>query len=292
MDKLVKEKDDIITNSWIEFLDSVKKLEKEVYDEIIKFIKSYIEKPKGNKLSIINRILSKLINPKIFKSSVSAYMKNFDQVEEITKKIHSQVNDLDLKDFNLTIEKQLAIDDIVKGLLTKEMLDANLHSPLRKILYRYATTNISILDAENELRKFILNEDNKSGFAERYVKNLASESLSRFDGMINQRIEVEFGLDCFRIVGGLISTSSEQCILMVDEKGDLGKFAVNGKYANEDKPEIIRILKEKYKGVNKDLNVNNYYILKNHYGCLHQFLPSKLLKADKEILKQRKGTIE
>lgn len=239
-----------------------------------------------SKLSIL---LEKISKAKIYKSPVTAYMKNFDQAKEVALKMQSQIGELELKDYNLNIEKQEAIEEIISGLLSKEMIDANIQTPLRKILYRYATTGISILDAENVLRKFILNVENKAGFAESQIEVLANEALSRFDGMISDKLRIEFNFDGFYFVGGLREDSSEQCIHLIKETGDLGKFAINGKYAVEDLPEIIRILKKNYKGVDPNLNESNFSILRLHKNCHHQIIYVKLIKKEKEILRQRKG---
>jgi hypothetical protein len=238
-------------------------------------------------LSKINTTLKNIIKPSLFTSSVRDFIKNFDDLEKVSKKIIEKENDLDLSDYNLSSEKKLYIDDITKGLLNKEMLDANLQSPLRKILYRYSTTNINLKTAESEIRRFVTSEDG-AGFAERYVKTLAIESLHRFDGGINQRVATDFNLDAFRIVGSLIVSSESQCIHMIKEIGDLGRFAVNGKYPTEALPEIIAMLKKNYKGVNKDLNISNYFELRNHWGCRHQFIPTRLLERDKKELESRR----
>ncbi len=284
----IEEKIKIIENSYDAFIKEVKEIEDEVLKQILTFIKSFIEKPKGATLSTINKILKKIINPDKFRSSVRAYLKNFDDVELLSKKILSGEIGENLDDFNLNDEKKLAIEDIVRGLLNQDMLDQNLQSPLRKLLYRYATTNITLQQAETEIRNFIKGNNNL-GFAEKYVKTLAIESISRFDGSINQRIVDEFKLDAFRIVGSLIITSQPQCVEMVSQKGLLGKFKINGKFAMSDLPEIINILKsdKSYGGVHKDLNVNNYFIYRNHWFCRHIMVGTRLLKADKEALEKR-----
>ena len=111
----IEEKIKIIENSYDAFIKEVKEIEDEVLKQILTFIKSFIEKPQGATLSTINKILKKIINPAKFKSSVRAYLKNFDQVEILSKKILSGEIGENLDDFNLNDEKKLAIEDIVKA---------------------------------------------------------------------------------------------------------------------------------------------------------------------------------
>lgn len=286
---LISDKEKIITNSYNVFAEDVKRIERDIFEAIMLFLKKNLDaSPSKRYLSKVNKELSKILSTSRFVGPVRKFLKNFDTVEKLARKQLSFENGIDLKELDLAPEKLLEIDEIINGLLNKQMVDANLHQPLRKILYRYSTTNINLKQAEDELRKFIVG-DTAAGFAERYVRPLAIESLSRFDGAINQRVVTEYDLDGFRIVGSLIKTSQRQCIQMVNETGELGAFAVNGKYAMADLPKIIEKLRASYPGVYSGLNVSNFFIYRNHYGCRHQFIPTRLLEKDLAVLKARNG---
>ncbi len=286
--KEVKQKERIIHNSIEELKDKVGNIQKTIFQTIMDFLMNFAEgKPTQKQLLSINKALKKVISKDTFRSPVINYLKNFDKVEELQKKIVGKEIGEDLMMMNLIAEKKLATEEIINGLLNDKMVDANLRSPLRKIIYRYSTTNISMRQAKKELEDFILSNKSGAGFAERYVHILATESLSRFDGMINQRIMNDYGLDGFRIVGSLIKTSQPQCIQMVTGKGELGALKINGKYASSDIPVIVAKLKEHYPGVNKYISPSNYFIYRNHWGCRHTFIPTMLLKQDISELKNR-----
>jgi len=286
---LITDKIKLIDSADEKIRESADKIQESIFSKIWKFILNNRDKNfTQNNLTKINKFLNDTITKSIFRSPLKNYLKNFDDLEGISKKIFEKELGDDLSGFNLNVEKQLAIDDIIDGLLNDDMLNANLRSPLRKMLYRYSTVGTNIEDIEKELRDFILTDTTKLGFIEKYVRTLSIESLSRFDGSINQRMVKEYGLDGFRIVGSLIKTSEPQCIHMVNETGDLGVFAVNGKYAIEDLPEIISILKNRYKGVYEFLTPDNYFYYRNHWGCRHQFIPTRLLAKDRAILDERR----
>ena len=284
----ISDKEKLIQDAFDKLKSETKNIQIQIYSAIWKFIlENYGKNPTLNNLSKINKELKKILTKKTFKIPVEEYLKTFDDIELLTKRIIGGEIDIDLKDLNLSAEKKLMVEDITNGLLNEEMLQNNLHQPLRKMLYRYSTTNVSLKQIEDELSNFILSNDEGLGFAEKYVHTLAVESLSQFDGMINQRVAQAYDLDAFRIVGSLIKTSEPQCIQMVHEIGELGKYAVNGKYASKDLDKIIPKLKANYRGVHKDLNSSNYFIYRNHYGCRHTFIPTRLLDKDIAILKNR-----
>lgn len=279
---MINEKSKIISSAYDDLSKAFKGLELSLLKRILSFLKKHrTKRPTKKQLSAINTKLNQLINREVLLPSVSKYLKNFDKVEAISKKILQKGTDLDLKDFNLTDEKKLFIKEIRNGLLNNGVLRHKLRDPISNILYRYATTNISLEDVEDELRRTL------PANMERHVRTIARESLSRFDGFINQKVVTEFKLDGFSIVGSLIRTSERQCVEMVRETGKLGAFAVNGKYRISDLPEIVRILKREYPGVYKGLTAENFFIYRNHWGCRHQFIPTRLLERDKKVFEER-----
>lgn len=272
------------------FRQNANDLQVRILDVVLAFFKKN-QSLKGNMstLSKINKELKKLITPEKFKAPVKEFLRYFDKVERTTLDELAKYNDIDFSKLDLSAERQLAIEEISLGLLNDDMLEQNMRLPLKKILYRHITTGITIDKAETELKSFILTDKDSLGFAEKYVKTIAQETLLRYDGMINQKAAVEFGMDGFRFVGSNIKTTEPQCRQMTEFNGELGKLAINGKYAVEDLPEIVRILKRDFDGVNKNLDPSNYFIYRNHWGCRHQVIPTKLLKRDKEELDKRKG---
>ena len=286
---MIKEKQDIITNSYSNFDTTIRILQSDVFTKITDWLKKNIGNNDGKKtLTKLNKELKNLINSKVFEAPLINFLKDFDQVETISKKMLESENDLDLKDFDITPEKELSIDEIISGLTNDAMIEANLRLPLKKMLYRYVTTGLPYDKAEKELKDFILTDPERLGFAERYTKVLTQESLSRFDGTINQKVATEYKLDGFRFVGSNIKTTEPQCRAMTTGSGELERFEVNGKYRVEDLPEMIRIMK-KYRSTHKNLDATNFFILRWHWGCRHQAVPTRLLEKDKKEFEKRLG---
>ena len=287
---MIKEKQDIITNSYSNFNTTVNLLQSDVFNKIFGWLKANTGANSNLRtLSKLNKELKSLITAKMFQTPVKGLLKDFDQVEKISKKILESENELDLKDFNLSAEKQLTIEEISTGLLNDAMLEANLRTPLKKMLYRYVTTGMPIDKAESELRSYILTDKESLGFAERYVKVLTMESLSRFDGTINQRVATEYKLDGFRIVGSNIKTTEPQCRGLTTAIGEFAQYEVNGKYRVEDLPKIIALMKRTAKSTHKNLDPTNIFILRSHWGCRHQYIPTSLLERDKKEFEKRLG---
>ena len=150
----IRDKENIITNSYDAFAEQVAKIEQEILAGVIYFIqKNANSTPSQKTLAAVNKAIKKIVTTERFKDPVLRYLKNFNQVEAISKKILASENNLDLKDFDLTPEKQLIVENITRGLLDDSLLDQNIRQPLKRIMYKYATTGIKLQQAEAEIKQ-------------------------------------------------------------------------------------------------------------------------------------------
>jgi hypothetical protein len=85
-------------------------LQSDVFTKITDWLKKNIGNTDGKKtLTKLNKELKNLINSKVFEAPLKNFLKDFDQVETISKKMLESENDLDLKDFDITPEKELPL---------------------------------------------------------------------------------------------------------------------------------------------------------------------------------------
>lgn len=245
----------------------------------LNIIDGKIDRNTNKKLLLaLSKSLKARINKSTLKSGVSKLLKNFDDVEKYTKDILENENNFDLKDYDLSLEKKEAINEITSTLLNNDVLNANVIQPLRKIAFRHITTGISFKDAQKEFEKELEGKP-----LSRYARIITSEAIMRYDGMINQKIADDFNLDAFRIVGSLIKTSQPVCIHMINESGPFSGMAINGKYPMRELPAILRVVNS-YKGAVSGTNESNYFINRNHWGCRHTFIPTRFTAKDLEGL--------
>lgn len=283
VEELSQQKRTVIDNGYSVFDDDIQAIQRNILKEVLRLMNRFaqksgkiVAKDLSNKKTalLLKKLLSKFLNKETLKSQTSKFLKNFDDVEMITKKMLEKENKLDLSDFDLSTEKKMAIEKIAKSLLNDDMIEVNLLDPLQEIMYRQVTIGIGVKEAEAEFRNFIIGDEKNRGFASRYVKTIVRESLFRYDGMINQKAAIEFDLDSFRIVGPLRANSHISCIEMVRETGVLGAFAKDGKYKREDVPKMLKVM-EKRPGFVKGTNASNYYMNRNHWGCYHEMIPTR-----------------
>lgn len=282
---LVRLKQDIYEKAFASFDGTTASLEAAIFENLFKIynlvsIRDGIIEKDPSKVGIASKEIIKILSGNKFSSQVSKYFKNFDDVEAIQKKILEASNpDLNLKDYDLGNAKKELTDEIVKGVLSKKAIEANMVAPIKKLVFKHLTTGVKYSDAIDELKAFILKNEDKRGFLGQYITTLVREPLMRYDGAINQKVADEFKLDGFRIVGSLIKTSLPVCNEMIKGSGRFKSLYKNGKYRIEDIPKIIDLIKND-KGFVPGTNKSNYFINRNHWGCRHTFIPTRLLAKD------------
>jgi len=290
LEDLIRKKLTILDTSHVVFYKAVKDIEENLLKKVIAYLKRFTtksgkldRKSRSNKNLLIefNKQIKRILFGSKLKKETGKFLKNFDEIENISLDILKGVNGIDIKKLKLSTEKKLAVEAITDGLLKGTSLNREIGKPIRKILYRHVTRGTSISVAEKELKAFIAGSNGKLGKVSGYVRQIATDTLNRYDGTINQKASDEFDMDGFRFIGSLIETSRTNCIQMVDGTGSLGKFKKNGKYRKKDIKKIIAIAKNR-PGWKAGTNESNYFINRNGYSCRHTIIPTILLSKDKD----------
>jgi len=136
---------------------------------------------------------------------VVQYLKSFDQVLNLNGQLFAGTADMGLNNI-----RNAAVRFTAEKLLDSG-INSNFYKPIQDIIYKYAATGGSVQQAQQELSVFVLGDQEKLGTLQRYVGQVARDSISQYDGAINQKISKELGLNGVMYVGSLITDSRAQC---------------------------------------------------------------------------------
>lgn len=270
----------ILDKSDDEFLSEIKKSQVSIFAAVKKVLAKFSVKngnlDKGDAtnrqllLKVKNDIIGSL-KKSTYPNKVRKYLSDFDKVTDLNKKVMGSVMTKRLAD-SITQEQKDTVRQITLALLSEDAIEANLATPIRKIMYRHITSGISVKQAEAELRTHIQG-DERAGAFERYVRTYAREALSRYDGTITQMVVNDTEAPYFRIVGSLIKNSHVNCVEMVNGTGVLGSYTLGrGVYPSDKLDEMLAVMGNR-SGFVQGTNETNYFVNKNHWGCRHKFLP-------------------
>jgi hypothetical protein len=214
-----------------------------------------------------------------FTSGADELVRNLDEIQDFTQEIYRGVNNVEFDPIFATLsrEKQIGVDRVIQTLLSHTNLNRDIGLPLRRILFQKITSGSTLSEARSFLHTWIAGDPQNRGWIRKHVNQITHDAFTRWQGLINQTVIDEFGMDGYRIVGSLIKTSRQICIDMVEEINLLGSFATNGIYRVEDVPKIIDIA-QNMSGWDMSTTPENYFINTNGYNCRHPFIGTFIIE--------------
>lgn len=174
--------------------------------------------PQLNELE--NRIRQELLKTD-YKDKVQSYLNSFNKVtaENIRTQAKNGINAEGLLSEIQKTSKQLTVNA-----LTGSGMDNAFIKPVNSIIYNHIVSGSTIAEAEIGLRELILGTENLEGRLQRYVGQVARDALSQYDGLIQSKLQKEFGLDGISYEGSLIVDSRPQCKRWIEEFGGILRY--------------------------------------------------------------------
>lgn len=290
MNKILKE----ISKALSKFDKSIPKLQSKLYKEMIIEIKRL--DLKGDKisvtvknLSILTSIKNKLnrliLNPE-YKAEIKEFAKAFNSVYnlqfEYWKSLESTFKPKPL----LKAIRNQAIQDTVQS-LTTQGISGNVSDAIINILRTNITSGGSYNDLAEQLRQSLTNTPESKGILDRYVKTVASDSISQFSRQYTQIVSNDLGYQFYRYMNSDIDTTRCWC----DAMTDLDYFHVS------ELPNLIKGKGLKCDGENVKIyertglpygmiagtNADNVFIRAGGWNCRHSIQPVSLLQVPKPV---------
>lgn len=262
----MKTREQLIEEAERILLGDVNKSQKQVLEALTKLLTEFDRQ--GGKIQfnaettrLINQASKRIyeaLNKSGYDSRVKQYLKDFDKIKEASIAEQKIVNRITVSPRNLTNIQRSAIQQTTNILLGNG-LDANMVQPVKDILLRSATSGMTIAQAELQLRETVLGNEERLGKLERYVTQMARDSISQYDGMMQQRIATEYELDGISYEGSIIRDSREQCI----------RWAGMGEIAVVDLENEIEWAYSNGSGMIPGTTKENFCINRGGFNCRH-----------------------
>lgn len=195
-----------------------------------------------------------------YKTNVTGYLRNFEQISKNNALFHSTVNQLSNVDTTITPLQNLAVRNTLSALLGSGM-DVNFTDIITQNLQGYITQGANITEVEKSLRNFIKGDAERLGKLERYVKQISGDAIRQYDGQIQGAIQAEYKLNAVSYEGSLIKDSRKQCVRWVKEK--------KGIILVKDLQKEIEWAFKNGSGMIEGTIAANFYENRGGYGCRH-----------------------
>jgi hypothetical protein len=212
----------------------------------------------------MNREIAAAVAKSSLDSEISKFLVNFDQIGENVKAMHQQLSDVTVPNRIINQQKQLAIDSTVYSLKTANV-DMRFIDPIKRVLFQRVTTGASLIETERELRRLIQGGDGNKGMMERWVGQIARDSINQYEGTIHTAVKNEFGFTAIRYVNSLVEDSRAQC----------QRWVGMGRIEEKDLPAEIQWAYNNGSGMIPATFTDNFLINRGGYNCRHRAIPVK-----------------
>jgi hypothetical protein len=262
-------------------------LDKKIYARILKFISQNSNYGKVSidkkELAILDDIILKEIRDSGYNVEINNYFKLFNELENAISKEQSEINNIKaskIKElWNDSAQKQFIIEKTVYDLGVNGIKDVFVKS-ISEVIRDANFFNLDLESAENKLRKLLVEDK----YTERYVRQTTLDTLSQYDGAINNEVRVVYDLQIMKYITNTIETSRPICVHIHDILGGsitekqlketLDIYCPNG---NPSKSEITYKVHtgeektaKKGSGMIDGTIFENFTQLKGGYGCRHR----------------------
>lgn len=262
--------------------DAIKRSEKEVYKEIMKIFENVNitnGKLSSNKkteefLLSLDKKIKAVLKKNGYNESVSKYFVNFDKIAENVKQIQSKINQINLTASQIDPFKRIEIGNALDNLLGSGV-SKSFVQPIRQGLYRNIMFGGTISDAEKIVREFVISKKNSDSTLLRYVKQVSRDSISQFDGGLQQLIATDLDLNAVRYVGSIVTDSRAQCRKWVDQS----VIKLNFEFEKEIQRAIDGNLfydGKRSSGMIKSTTLATFLSNRGGYNCRHRGIVTKL----------------
>lgn len=155
----------------------------------------------------------------------------------------------------------------ILGLLDEGAMDANLMTPLREVLNNSVTTQQTFKEAVKQVEDFMVSGDEHLGRLRNYASTFTMDAFNNADRRYTNVLAVDFDVQWFMYIGGLIRDSREFC---VDRAGQVfHTLEIESWGAGKN----VGAAGNPWQGRNPNTNTSSIFILLGGYNCLHSLLP-------------------
>ena len=295
-DKIITELEDLIEANITAFNESMPAVQKQAYKEVLNLMSDLDKYSDGTvKASVKNvKLIAKIkqrLQEVIIDGSYNKRLKKLlETYDEITK-LQNQYFSATVSQFTVPavlaeLQKQ-AIDITIES-LGEQGMNVNVINPVRDILNKNITTGGKVADMTEEVRAYLLGDQETEGRLAKYAKQITTDALNQYSANYNKVISDDLGFEWYRYSGSLRKTSREFCVKLIEAKKGCMPYIHKSQL-----PEIIdgyicgeRVAIYKKTGLPQGMiagtNASNFFVNRGGYSCNHQLtgVPSSFVPKE------------
>lgn len=280
LEDILKKSDNDLNDIVESLLKQIRIVEPKLFNSIVKIF-DYMD-IKGGKISntkkaiealmMVEKLFNKTFKKYGYYDSVKRFGLGFDLVTENNIAQYEALKIGRISSSQISPIKKEAVSQVIDSLTGNGMYE-NFVKPIRKALYKNIVFGASVSETIEDLQQYIGGKDSQM---QKYVGQVATDSIQQYDGMVNQTYKNEFELGAIRYVGSIIETSRGQCV----------KWVKMGTLTDEQIKDELKWVKKarfyethKVGGMIPDTTIKNFLINRGGFNCRHRAFGVKVKKT-------------
>ncbi len=205
-----------------------------------------------------------------YSKAYNSIFPNLDELDTLQREMSAFIQpDLRDKIFKASTSnvKKGFINKIASSIGSKNALGVNIIGPLKSILYENAVMGLTIQETKKRLFDIAITSP-QGGILDRYVGQVARDSLFQFTGSVDKAIGDYIGAKDANYLGNLIRDSRPQCIRWIEQ---FNGFIPGDKLKAE--LAYVRSRPKEFPGYSKylpKLTVESFPTIKGGHNCRHR----------------------
>lgn len=179
-----------------------------------------------------------------------------------------------------SLQKQTILQ--AESLLANEGIELTLKQPIVNILNQNINTGAAYKDLLNQLRTFIIGNDQVEGSLLRYSRQITTDTLFNYNRALQEAVSANSGLEWIKYVGGVTEGTKNKS---GKSTGGTREFCAErmGRYYKKD--DVEKWADRDWQGKRKGTTKSTIFIYAGGYNCKHQIVyvdESAVPKANKD----------
>lgn len=227
----------------------------------------------GQNLEIVNRIrdeLKEIIINESYRERVNRYTGRFEELKNIDDEYFKVIaaSYTPTKEVYQVIQRN-AIEAAQNSLL-EAGIDENVIAPVKRLLEQNITAGADFGDLVDNLRVEMKGDPERLGRLERYVQQIAQDSLQQYNRTLTTTVSKDLDLEFYYYTAGTKSTSRKYCVRRA------------GDYFH--KKEVEESASGRWSGKIPGTNESTIFRYCGGYQCQHQYMPVSENRVPKSVI--------
>jgi hypothetical protein len=271
--------DELIQNADRQYIDSIGRIQNTLYNQLVAILKDleldadgYVRQSAANRkiLRDADKAINEVFSATPYTAAVSRYVSVIGKVDTLNTNYFSSIDETFSS--NKLFLKNLQADTIaaIEKHVLRDGLQSQVIEPLSQILNQNVNSGGKFAGFLEQVRNYILGNDQVEGRAMSYTRTYLRDSLFTYSRTYQQAITSDLGLTYYLYSGGVIDKSRPFC----EERA--------GKYFSHKEIEAMASLE--WAGKKQGTTESSIFLFAGGWNCGHQIIPVSTLIVPQEVI--------